>query len=115
MSRRNRRVGAVRQQGKAEVFAALGNATRFALVAKLCRGAARSIAELTQDSRMTRQAITKHLRVLEEAGIVQSVREGRKSRYAFQLEPIAEARDYLEVVSERWDQALGRLKAMVEK
>jgi DNA-binding transcriptional ArsR family regulator len=115
MSRRSRRGGAGKQRANAEVFAALGNATRLALVAKLCGGAARSIAELTEDARMTRQAITKHLRVLENAGIVYSVREGRESRYAFDRGPIVEAREYLEVVSAEWDEALGRLKALVEK
>jgi DNA-binding transcriptional ArsR family regulator len=115
MSRRKRRGWAGRQRANAEVFAALGNATRLALVAKLCGGAVRSIAELTEDSRMTRQAISKHLRVLESAGIVHCVREGRESRYAFDGQGVAEARDYLEVVSEQWDEALGRLKALVEK
>jgi DNA-binding transcriptional ArsR family regulator len=115
MSRRNRRSGAVGRRANAEVFAALGNATRLALVARLCGGAARSIVELTEDSRMTRQAITKHLRVLESAGIVHGVREGRESRYALEVEPIVEAREYLEVVSAEWDRALGRLKALVEK
>jgi DNA-binding transcriptional ArsR family regulator len=115
MSRRNRRGGAGRPRENAEVFAALGNATRLALVAKLCGGAARSIAELTEDSQMTRQAITKHLRVLQGAGIVYSAREGRESRYALDREPIVEAREYLEVVSAEWDRALGRLKALVEK
>lgn len=115
MSRRNRRGRVRRPLANAEVFAALGNATRLALVTKLCGGPARSIAELTEDSRMTRQAITKHLRVLESAGIVHSVREGRESRYAFDWEPIVEARDYLEVVSEQWDEALGRLKALLEE
>ena len=63
---------------------------------------------------MTRQAITKHLRVLQKAGIVRCARAGRESRYEFNPEPIAGLKQYLEQVSEQWDQALGRLKRLVE-
>jgi len=114
MSPRNPRRVAGREQANALVFAALGDKTRLLLVAKLCGGEARSISELTRGSRMSRQAVTKHLRVLEGAGIVRSVRAGRESRFAFDPQPIEELKDYLELVSEQWDQALGRLKAFVE-
>jgi DNA-binding transcriptional ArsR family regulator len=70
---------------------------------------------LTEGSRLTRQAITKHLRVLERVGIVHSIRAGRESRFEFDPEPIEEMREYLNFVSEQWDQALGRLKAFVEE
>jgi DNA-binding transcriptional ArsR family regulator len=96
------------------VFAALGDATRLSLVAKLCSGQPRSISQLTERSRLTRQAITKHLRVLEDAGIVHSVRTGRESRFEFDPEPIDGIREYLDFVSEQWDQALSRLKSFVE-
>jgi DNA-binding transcriptional ArsR family regulator len=101
------------------VFAALGDETRLALVAKLCSGQPRSISQLTNSqltrgSRLTRQAITKHLRVLERAGIVHSVRAGRESRFQFDPRPIAGIREYLDFVSEQWDQALARLKSFVE-
>jgi DNA-binding transcriptional ArsR family regulator len=97
------------------VFTALGDPTRLSLVAKLCTGTPRSISQLTKRSKLTRQAITKHLRVLENAGIVHSVRAGRESLFKFDLEPIAELRAYLDLVSEQWDQALFRLKAFVEE
>jgi DNA-binding transcriptional ArsR family regulator len=97
------------------VFAALGDRTRLALIAKLAGGDARSISQLTQGSRVTRQAITKHLRVLQTAGVVRCMREGRESRFELDPRPIEGARDYLQFVSEQWDQALGRLKAFVEK
>ena len=64
---------------------------------------------------MTRQAIAKHLRVLERAGIVARGRNGRESRYRLQAAPLNEARDYLASVSAQWDDALARLKAMVER
>jgi DNA-binding transcriptional ArsR family regulator len=97
------------------LFAALGDETRLALVAMLSSGQPRSISQLTEGSRLTRQAITKHLRVLANAGIVRSVRAGRESLYEFQPEPIAEMHEYLEFVSRQWDQALARLKAFVEE
>lgn len=98
----------------ARVFAALGDGTRLSIVAKLSGGQPRSIAQLTEGSKLTRQAITKHLRVLEGAGIVHSVRSGRESLFEFDLEPIVEVREYLDFVSEQWDQALSRLKSFVE-
>jgi DNA-binding transcriptional ArsR family regulator len=98
----------------APVFAALGDETRLSLVVKLAGGRTHSIAQLTSGSRLTRQAITKHLHVLEGAGIVRGVREGRENRFALNPAPIAEARGYLDTVSARWDQALARLKAFVE-
>ena len=103
-----------KRQAHAPVFAALGDDTRLALVAKLCRGQPRSISQLTEDSRLTRQAITKHLRVLEHAGVVHSVRSGRESLFAFDPEPMQEIKKYLDLVSEQWDHALSRLKSFVE-
>jgi DNA-binding transcriptional ArsR family regulator len=96
------------------VFAALGDATRLSLVAELCRGRPRSISQLTERSRLTRQAITKHLRVLESAGIVRGVRAGRESRFEFDPQPIEGIKQYLDFVSEQWDRALSRLKTFVE-
>ncbi len=97
------------------LFAALGDATRLSLVGKLSSGQPASIAQLTAGSRLTRQAISKHLRVLERAGLVRSVRAGRESRIAFEPQPIAEMQKYLDAVSRKWDQALARLKTFVEQ
>jgi DNA-binding transcriptional ArsR family regulator len=102
------------RRSSAPVFAALGDQTRLSLVAKLCGGRPHSISQLTSGSRLTRQAITKHLRVLERAGIVHSVRAGRESRFELDPRPFADLREYLDFVSEQWDQALARLKAFVE-
>ncbi len=107
--------GPVRGPHRAPLFAALGDATRLALVARLARGQPCSISQLTEGSRLTRQAITKHLRILERAGIVHSVRAGRESRFAFDPAPIADAKEYLDRVSAQWDEALTRLKAFVEE
>ena len=115
MSRRSRSGVAVKRRAPAPVFAALGDETRLSLVAKLCGGHPHSISQLAQGSRLTRQAITKHLRVLEKVGMVHSVRSGRESLFEFNPEPIEEMKKYLDRVSELWDQALGRLKSFVEE
>ena len=81
---------------------------------RLCSGQARSISQLTRGSRLTRQAITKHLRVLESARIVRSVRAGRESLFEFNPQPMEELKRYLAFVSRQWDQALARLKLFVE-
>ena len=98
----------------APVFAALGDETRLRLVAKLCGGEPRSISQLTRGSRLTRQAITKHLQVLQSAEIVHSVRRGRESLYELNPAPIEEIKTYLDEVSEQWDRALARLRSFVE-
>jgi DNA-binding transcriptional ArsR family regulator len=98
----------------APIFAALGDATRLRIVAKLSATGPLSIARLTEGEAMTRQAITKHLSVLAEAGLVRDVRHGRERRWALELSPLDTARRYLDLVSQRWDGALARLAAMVE-
>ena len=115
MSLRSRSSGVISHKPYGRVFAALGDETRLQLVAKLCNGQTRSISQLTEGSRLTRQAITKHLRVLEDAGLVRNIREGRESRFAFDPQPISGAKEYLEQISLQWDEALARLKAFVEK
>src|SRR6266851_9014180 len=114
MSRKNRSSLANKRRVHAHVFAALGDDTRLSLVAKLCGGEPCSIAQLTGGSRLTRQAITKHLRVLEKVEIVHSVRAGRESLFELNPEPIEEIKKYLDLVSEQWDQALARLRSFVE-
>ena len=95
------------------MFAALGDKTRLSLIAKLCSGKPHSISELAQDSALSRQAITKHLRVLENAGIVYSRRAGREIRFHFDPYPVQDLRKYLDLVSEQWDQALAGLMSLV--
>ena len=99
----------------ASVFAALGDRTRLKLLMTLSEGQTRSIASLAVDAGITRQALTKHLRVLENAGLVTRRREGRESRYAFRPETIGDARAFLESISAQWDQAIGGLRAHLER
>jgi DNA-binding transcriptional ArsR family regulator len=115
MSQRSRSPARGKRRTHAPVFAALGNRTRLTLVGRLSGGEPCSISQLTAASRLTRQAITKHLRVLEQAGIVHGVRRGRESLFAFNPAPLDEARGYLDALSQQWDQTLMRLKNFVEE
>jgi DNA-binding transcriptional ArsR family regulator len=103
-----------RTQAIANVFAALGDPTRLRLVAILCAGGAFSIAQLTAQTHVTRQAVTKHLQVLAGAGVVADLRMGRERLWQLDPTQVAEARRTLEVIGQEWEQALGRLKAFVE-
>jgi DNA-binding transcriptional ArsR family regulator len=99
----------------AALFAALGDPTRLAMVARLSDGHDHSIAVLAGDSALTRQAVTKHLQVLERAGLVASRRQGRESRFALRPERIDDARAYLATIAAYWDDALARLNTHVEQ
>jgi DNA-binding transcriptional ArsR family regulator len=101
-------------KARAPVFAALGDETRLSIVAKLSAGRPQSISQLTEGTKLTRQAVTKHLRVLERASVVRSLRVGRESIYEFKPEAIDEVREYLSLVSRQWDETLARLKSFVE-
>jgi len=101
--------------GSALLFAALGDRTRLWLVARLCDSGPMSIASLTVGSRVTRQAIRKHLQVLEEAGVVRGRRRGRERIWRLERRRLYEAQRYLDLISRQWDAALGRLRDLVEK
>lgn len=99
----------------APVFAALGDATRLRIVARLCRRGPTSIVGLADGASVSRQAITKHLRALEQAGLARSSRMGRESIWELRTRRLSEVRRCLRQISHDWDAALDRLKAFVEK
>jgi DNA-binding transcriptional ArsR family regulator len=101
-------------RARATLFAALGDETRLRLIGKLSKGQRCSIADLTQGTKLTRQAVTKHLRVLEKVRIVHPHRAGRESLFELDPQPIHDLSLYLETVSKQWDAALVRLKTLVE-
>ena len=103
-----------RSSSTATVFAALGDETRLRLVSRLCDDGPMSITRLTAGSKVTRQAITKHLRVMEGAGLVRSARRGRESVWQLDQRRLEDARRYLDQISKQWDDALGRLRKFVE-
>ena len=100
---------------RAPVFAALGDETRLRIVTRLVDGRPLSITALTAGEPVTRQAITKHLRVLEGAGLVSGERRGREQLWALKSERVDEARAWLDDISRQWDVALEKLRAYVEK
>jgi DNA-binding transcriptional ArsR family regulator len=99
---------------RASVFAALGDETRLSMLANLARGEPESISRLAARTSLSRQAVTKHLHVLERAGVVRCDRVGRESRFALETRPLHDVREYLDLVSRQWDEALARLKEFVE-
>jgi DNA-binding transcriptional ArsR family regulator len=98
----------------AVVFFALGDPTRLALLQKLGEGPARSATALSSSSSVSRQAVTKHLRVLEEAGLVSHVKQGREVLYVLEAARVDDARAFLDGVSAGWDRAIDRLRRLVE-
>jgi DNA-binding transcriptional ArsR family regulator len=103
-----------RLAGTAPVFAALGDETRLRLVTRLSAEGPLSIARLTSGGRITRQAVTKHLHVLAQAGLAQSSQMGRERIWELEPRALLSAREYLNQISAQWDEALDRLKQFVE-
>jgi DNA-binding transcriptional ArsR family regulator len=98
----------------AQVFAALGDPIRLRLVALLCAGSALSIAQLTTNTEISRQGVTKHLQVLAQAGVVRNVKVGRERLWQLAPDQIEEAKRMLELIGKQWDVALASLKAFAE-
>lgn len=102
------------EEAPAQLFAALGDATRLGLIGRLSEGTGRSITQLGDGLPISRQAVAKHLDVLLGAGLVRRTRSGREVLFTLEPEAIADARDWLAQVSSQWDETLGRLKNFVE-
>lgn len=96
------------------LFAALGDSTRLGLVSRLCDRGPMSITKLSAGFDVTRQAITKHLRVMEQSGLVRSSRHGRESVWQLEQARLDDARHYLGMISQQWDRVLLRLQRFVE-
>jgi DNA-binding transcriptional ArsR family regulator len=99
----------------APVFSALGDDIRLHIVARLCEGEPLSITRLTEGVPITRQAVTKHLHVLEKARLIKGSRAGRERTWELKPEPLEEARRCLDTISTQWGSALNRLKAFIEE
>jgi DNA-binding transcriptional ArsR family regulator len=98
----------------ARLFAALGDEARSGIVARLCTSGPLSIVRLTEGADISRQAVTKHLHTLARAGLVRSVRNGREQIWEIRPKRLADARRYLDEISRQWDEAVDRLRALVE-
>ncbi len=112
---RNSAVSLKNSKQQAHIFAALGDPTRLSLVTKLIDGGTHSISALSTGTKITRQAVTKHLTVLEAVGLVSKTKEGRESLYALDPKPLKSLQEYLEIISVQWDQTLQNLKSFVEE
>ncbi|HEX8031586.1 MAG TPA: metalloregulator ArsR/SmtB family transcription factor [Vicinamibacterales bacterium] len=106
--------GGARPGAPAAIFAALGDETRLRLISRLSDGGPLSIASLADGFDMSRQAITKHLRVIHSAGLAHSGRRGRETVWQLEPDGLAKARQYLTLISRDWDDKLRRLKRTVE-
>ena len=108
------RTANVQLRHAAPIFAALGDDVRLTLVTRLAGGESLSITRLTAGLPISRQAVTKHLRVLNEAGVVSGERQGREQVWQLKPEALRDAQRYLDVISGHWGDALKRLKMFVE-
>lgn len=108
-------ISRARIKDAAPLFAALGDATRLGLLVSLCSSGPLSVARLSGKFAVSRQALTKHLDVLAEAGLVRSSRKGRERIWELEPRRLDDAHAYLERLSRQWDDALNRLKAFVER
>ena len=99
----------------APIFAALGDQTRLGLIARLSAGDRVSIKRLTEGTEVTRQAVTRHLEVLEDAGLVRGIRRGRERLWQLEPKRIELARRSLKEISRWWDKKLAALTAKVEE
>jgi DNA-binding transcriptional ArsR family regulator len=113
MSRRGSAAAAT-LSGAAPVFAALGDPTRLRLVARLCAEGPLSIARLSEGAGVTRQAVTKHLHAMGDAGLVRDARHGRERIWELEPKRLEKARRCLDQIAQAWDAAIGRLQAFVE-
>jgi DNA-binding transcriptional ArsR family regulator len=104
-----------RESAVANVFFALGDGTRLSVLKKLCAGGALSATTLSDGAKVTRQAIVKHLQVLEGAGLVKHEKRGREVLYVLEPRRLDDARAFLDGVSTSWDRAIERLRRMVEE
>ncbi len=100
---------------QAEVFAALGDPVRLKLVDKLIDHKLHSISSLTTGTKISRQAVTRHLTVLENVGLVTNTQEGQNTLYVLEVGPIKTLQQHLELISSRWDQSMRGLKKFVEE
>ena len=112
---RSRGVTALKLTEAVPVFAALGDATRLSLLGRLSAEGPVSITRLTEGTGVTRQAITRHLYALGDAGLVRNARRGRERVWELNLKRLEEARRCLDQIAAQWDAAADRLRAFVEE
>jgi DNA-binding transcriptional ArsR family regulator len=115
LSASNRSRARAQRGESAPIFAALGDETRLLLISRLCNDGPMSTTRLTRGTKVTRQAVTKHLEVMREVGLVRNTRRGRERIWQLEQRRLKEARHCLELIWKQWDDALGRLQKFVEE
>ena len=100
---------------QAQIFSALGDETRLSLIDRLCRVAWQSISQLAEGSQLSRQAVTKHLQILENVGLVRSRHKGRETLFEFDATPIETMTQYLDLVSGQWEKKMGDLQRFLDE
>jgi DNA-binding transcriptional ArsR family regulator len=111
---RERNIRAAKRADGATVFAALGDPIRLAIIARLCGSGPLPTIQLQQGTSLSRQAVTKHLRILEEVGLVRSDRVGRHRSWRIEARQLVNTRDHLDRISAQWDARLKRLQSLVQ-
>ncbi len=96
------------------IFGALADEARRAILARLAEGDA-SVGELAEPFAISRPAISKHLRVLERAGLVSRIREGRFSRCGLDAAPLKDAAEWVERYRKFWEEQLDALSRYLEQ
>lgn len=114
MSKRNSSA-ALKIDYPAQVFAALGDPVRLTLVSKLNDNQSHSISSLTEGTKITRQAVTRHLTVLEDVGLVTKTKDGRETLYELDARPLKTMQEYLDIIATQWDRTLHNFKTFVEE
>ena len=115
MRRKGNPIAATELLHSVPLFAALGDTVRLRLVVRLCGEGSVSISKLTAGTGLTRQAITKHLCVMQNSGLVRSTRRGRERLWQLNQQRLQDARRHLDLISQQWDAALARLQKLVEE
>src|SRR6188768_666266 len=112
---RARSAAVAKLHDSAPVFAALGDETRLQIVARLCTEGPLSVTRLSEGAGVTRQAITKHLKALADAGLAKNARSGREQIWELETRRLEMAGRCLDRISDQWDSAINRLRAFVER
>lgn len=112
---RSQGAAALQEPSAAPVFAALGDPTRLSLLRRLSADGPLSITRLSEGTGVTRQAITRHLDALNQAGLVRDAKRGRERVFSLEVKRLEKARQYLDQIAAQWDAAGARLKAFVEE
>ncbi len=102
------------RHGPVATFWALSDPLRVDILDRVAGGRSVTVSDLAAELPISRQAVTRHLRTLEEAALLKGERSGRERRYQLDTAAMTEATEWLALRTRSWDAALERLAAFVE-